>query len=83
MIAASSFAQSCTVDGDCTLVPTGNFCMAAGEIDCSESIRVAALGANNSAVSKTPVAEEGIRCGASTSPCCQQGQCTTDTVRLP
>lgn len=83
LISASNYDQSCTFDGDCTIVATGNFC-AADAFECDESINAAATTQYQADAFMTPLGSGalgvGFGCTASVPPCCRRGQCTTQCV---
>lgn len=78
-ISASNYDQSCAVDGECTVVATGNFCVG-GTFECVGVINVGSLTRYGADVAKTPLGSEGVTSGcnvAAPRPCCRQEQCTT------
>jgi hypothetical protein len=79
VISASSFDQSCTVDTDCWMVSSGDYC-SKGCLCGGSAVNTAALVLFNEAVSKTPLgmgAFGDVVCGCPLllSPCCRHGVC--------
>jgi hypothetical protein len=79
LISASSYDQSCTIDSDCRMVSSGNYCSATCLCGGS-AINAAAVAQFNEDVSKTPLgsgAFGNVVCGcpAEIAPCCRQGVC--------
>jgi hypothetical protein len=79
VISASSYNQSCTIDSDCRMVSSGNYCSAACLCGGS-AINAAAVTQFNEDVSKTPLGSGvfgNVVCGcpAETAPCCRHGLC--------
>jgi hypothetical protein len=79
MISASNYDQSCTVDTDCSMVSSGDYCSATCLCGGS-AINVGALAKFNADVAKTPLgsgALGNVFCGCpfSWGPCCRHGTC--------
>jgi hypothetical protein len=82
MILASNYDQSCTLDTDCTIVTSGDYCISYPRCGGS-AINVGALAKFNEDVSKTPyetgaVGFAGGTCGFLGYPCCLDGTCGAD-----
>jgi hypothetical protein len=78
-ISASSYDQSCTIDSDCRMVSSGNYC-AATCLCGGSAINAAAVAQFNEDVSKTPLGSGALGnvlcgCPAESAPCCRQGVC--------
>jgi hypothetical protein len=79
VISASSYNQSCTVDSDCRMVSSGNYC--SPTCLCGGSaINASAVAQYNEDVSKTPLgsgAFGNVVCGcpAESAACCRHGLC--------
>lgn len=81
-ISPSNYDQLCSVDTDCMLVTTGNYCNT-GCLCETGAINVNASAAFSAAIEQTPVGSGAARagdcpCAPVVGPCCRQGQCTTD-----
>jgi hypothetical protein len=79
MISASSYNQACSVDSDCRMVSSGNYC-SAGCLCGGSAINVAAVAQFNDDVSKTPLGSGALgnvicACPAEAVPCCRHGVC--------
>jgi hypothetical protein len=78
IISASNYDQSCTVDSDCQVVSSGNYCSATCLCGGS-AINASAVAQFNKDVSKIPVGS-GARgplcnCPVESLPCCRHGVC--------
>jgi hypothetical protein len=73
MILASNYDQSCTDDGDCLPIETGNVCVAAG-CECVGAINLAALSQYKADIAKfgNPACNP---CPSQPELCCRQGTC--------
>lgn len=83
-ILASNYDQSCTVDTDCVLVTTGNWC-GTGCLCAVAAINTGASAAFNEATAQTPVGSGEVSgddcpCPPVPGPCCRQGGCTTSCL---
>jgi|GEM_PF-2409273 len=79
MISASHYDQACTVDTDCAIVSSGDYCVA-GCLCGGSALNVSALGQFNADVSKTPLGSGALgmvvcSCPAEFGACCRQGIC--------
>lgn len=82
-ISTTFYDQSCTLDTDCVLVTTGNYCGAPNCLCETGTINASASSAFNAAVAQTPVGSGAVRagdcpCAEAPGPCCRQGQCSTN-----
>jgi hypothetical protein len=79
VISASSYNQSCTIDSDCRMVSSGNYCSASCLCGGS-AINAAAVAQFDEDVAKTPLGSGALGhlvcpCPAEPVPCCRQGVC--------
>jgi|HubBroStandDraft_6_1064221.scaffolds.fasta_scaffold330402_2 hypothetical protein len=79
VISASSYDQSCTIDSDCRVVSSGNYCSAMCLCGGS-AINAAAVAQFNEDVSKTPLGSGALGnvlcgCPSENPPCCRKGVC--------
>lgn len=87
MVLTSNYDQSCAVDADCTLVWSGNFCVA--DCKCMDApISVAALARFDTDVAATPFGAGEIGytvcdCPTQLGPCCRQGTCQNAACSSP
>jgi hypothetical protein len=86
-VSASNYDQSCTIDSDCQMVSSGNYCTAM--CSCGGSAINAAAGAQfNDDVSKTPLGSGALgfvdcNCPLEIPPCCLHGVCEVDACSVP
>ncbi len=79
VISASNYDQSCTIDSDCRMVSSGNYCSASCLCGGS-AVNAAAVAQFNEDVSKTPLGSGALGnvicgCPAESGPCCRHGVC--------
>jgi len=81
VISPSSYDQSCTVDTECALVVTADFCLAGCECVGGATINVSAVAQYIAAVANTPLGSGALGnsacpCPSVPAPCCRDGVCT-------